>query len=265
MRSLHQGLPAQGHGTSLLTMFQPRNYRLWVNTPALASYTVPIKETDLYMRTTENFYPVAFQVVKEHREALERYISSHPFFVASFEPVAIEDSAPLIVRDMACAAALAGVGPMAAVAGAISQLVGQELSRVSDEVIVENGGDNYLRSSKERVVAIYAGSSPLSGKVGLRFMPSDMPLGICTSSGTVGPSISLGKADAVVIVSRSAALADAAATAVGNTVKSANDIPAALELASVIHGVTGAVVILGDKIGVWGKLEICRLDVGRDA
>lgn len=246
-------------------MFQPRDYRLWVNTPELVAYTVKIKETDLYIRTTEDLSAFAFQVVKEHREALERYISSHPFFAASFEPIAVEESAPLIVREMACAAVLAGVGPMAAVAGAMSQLVGQELSRVSGEVIVENGGDNYLCSSKERVVAIYAGSSPLNGKVGLRFTPGDMPLGICTSSGTVGPSISLGKADAAVVVSPSAALADAAATAVGNAVKSADDIPAALEVARGIQGITGAVVIVGDKIGVWGKLEICRLETGRDA
>jgi len=245
-------------------MFQPRDYRLWVNTPELVAYSVMIKETDLYIRTTENFYGPAFQAVKEHREALERYISLHPFFAASFEAVAVEESAPLIVREMARAAALAGVGPMAAVAGAISQLVGQELSRLSDEVIIENGGDNYLRSSKERVVAIHAGTSPLSGKVGLRFMPCDMPLGICTSSGTVGPSISLGKADAAVIVSPSVALADAAATAVGNAVKSADDIPVALELARGIRDVTGAVVIMGDRIGVWEKLEICRLEIGRN-
>jgi hypothetical protein len=246
-------------------MFQPRDYRLWVNTPDLAAYNVRIKETDLYIRTTGDFSDIACRVVKGHREALEKYISSHPFFAASFEPVTVDDSAPPIVCEMACASALAGVGPMAAVAGAMSQLVGQELSRMSDEVIVENGGDNYLSSSKERVVAIYAGVSPLSGKIGLRFKPEDMPLGICTSSGTVGPSISLGKADAAVVVSPSAAVADAAATAVGNAAKSADDIPTALEVARGIKGVTGAIVIMGDRIGVWGKLEICRLDIGRDA
>lgn len=245
-------------------MFQPRSYRLWVNTPELIAYTVTIKETNLYIRTTEDFCAIAFQIVKENREALERYISSHPFFAATFEPVAVDDGAPLIVREMVYAAARAGVGPMAAVAGAMSQIVGQELSRVSEEVIIENGGDNYIRSSKERVVAIYAGASPLSGKVGLRFLPGDMPMGICTSSGTVGHSISLGNTDAAVVVSSSATLADAAATAVGNAVKSADDIPKALEIARNIEGVTGSVVIIGDKIGLWGKLEICRLEIKPD-
>jgi ApbE superfamily uncharacterized protein (UPF0280 family) len=242
-------------------MFQPRDYRSWVQTPELVAYTVKIKETDLYIRTLEDLSVLAFRIVKKHREALETYISFHPFFASSFEPVDVEENAPQIVREMASASALAGVGPMAAVAGAISQLLGEELSEMSGEVIVENGGDNYLRSRKERIVAIYAGRSPLSGKIGLRFLPEDMPLGVCTSSGTVGPSISLGKADAAVIISPSAALADAAATAVGNVLKSAEDIPAALEIARGITGVTGAVVIKDEKLGAWGKLEICPFDI----
>ncbi len=242
-------------------MFQPRNYRLWVQTPELTAYNIRIKETDLYIRTLENLSGVALRILLKHRKYLEEYIVSHPFFAASFAPVVVEEHAPLIVREMASASLLAGVGPMASVAGAIAQLLGQELSEMTEEVIIENGGDNYLHSSKERVVAIYAGLSPLSGKVGLRIFPEDMPMGICTSSGTVGPSISLGKSDAAVVVSRSAALADAAATAVGNVVKSADDIPAGLEIARKIAGVTGAVVIKGDKIGVWGKLEICPLDI----
>jgi hypothetical protein len=172
-------------------MFQPRDYRLWVQTTGLTTYNVKIRETDLYIRTLEDLSGFAFEVVKRHREALEKYISARPFFAASFEPVAIEDEAPEIVRIMAGASALAGVGPMAAVAGAISELLGLELSVLSGEVIIENGGDNYLKSLRERIVAVYAGESPLSGKVGLRFTPGDMPLGICTSSGTVGPSISL--------------------------------------------------------------------------
>jgi hypothetical protein len=242
-------------------MFQRRDYRCWVQTTGLKAYTVKIKETDLYIRTLTDLSAFAFQSMKKHRDALESYILAHPFFAASFEPVAIDGSAPEIVREMVSASALAGVGPMAAVAGAMSQMVGQELSAISAEVIIENGGDNYLRSSQERIVAVYAGLSPLSGKVGLRFSPEDMPVGVCTSSGTVGPSISLGKADAAVIVSPSAALADAAATAVGNAVKSAEDIPAALDIARGISGVTGAVIIKGDRIGVWGKLEICPLDI----
>jgi hypothetical protein len=241
-------------------MFQPREYRLWVKGHDLTAYNIQIKETDLYIRTTTDLSFEAFDIVKKHREALEGYICSHPFFAASFEPVTTDYDAPAIVKEMMQASELAGVGPMAAVAGALAQMVGEELSELSAEVIVENGGDNYLRSAKERIVAIYAGASPLSGKVGLRVQPTDMPLGVCTSSGTVGPSISLGKADAAVVVAPSAALADAAATAIGNVVLRIDDIPHALNLAQGIKGLTGALIIKDDKIGVWGKLEICATD-----
>jgi ApbE superfamily uncharacterized protein (UPF0280 family) len=203
--------------------------------------------------------------VTKHREELEQYIGLHPFFAASFEPVTVGKEAPAIVRAMAHAAALAGVGPMAAVAGAIAQMVGEDLAALSKEVIVENGGDNYIRSASDRVVSIYAGNSPMSGKVGLLVHATETPLGICTSSGTVGPSISLGKADAAVVVAASAALADAAATAVGNAVFTTDDIPHALEIAQRINMLIGTVIIKDDHMGVWGKLEICHTDNRTDA
>jgi ApbE superfamily uncharacterized protein (UPF0280 family) len=121
---------------------------------------------------------------------------------------------------MAEAASIAGVGPMAAVAGAVASFLGQVLGSCSREVIVENGGDIYLRSAHERVVAVFAGDSPFSYKIGLRVKPEDTPAGICTSSGTVGHSLSFGNADAVVIKGESAILADAVATQAGNLIKS---------------------------------------------
>jgi ApbE superfamily uncharacterized protein (UPF0280 family) len=108
-------------------------------------------------------------------------------------------------------------------------------------------------------VGIYAGSSPLSLKVGIRIAPEDSPLGICTSSGTVGPSLSFGKADAVCILSASAALADAAATAVGNLVREEKDMESGLERAKSIEGVLGCLLILADRMGVWGNVKVARI------
>ena len=241
-------------------MFQPREYRHWIQTHDLVAYTVQINETDLYIRTCTDLSARAFESARRHREALEQYILYHPFFHASFESVMVEGTAPLIVKTMANAAELAGVDPMAAVAGAIAQMVGEDLAALSKEVIIENGGDNYIRSQSDRVVCIYAGNSPLSGKLGLLVKATDTPIGVCTSSGTVGPSISLGKADAAVVAAMSAALADAAATKVGNAVITEDDIPGALEIAQTIKGLTGVVIIKGDQMGVWGKLEICETD-----
>ncbi|MBM4348020.1 MAG: UPF0280 family protein [Deltaproteobacteria bacterium] len=154
---------------------------------------------------------------------------------------------------------LARVGPMAAVAGAMAQSVSEDLLRFSDEIIIENGGDIYLATSKERIVGIYAGSSPLSMKVGIVIKPEDSPIGICTSSGTVGPSLSFGKADAVCILSKSAALADAAATAVGNAIREKKDIEQGLERGQMIEGVLGVLIIIGEKMGVWGGIRLIRL------
>jgi len=148
---------------------------------------------------------------------------------------------------------------MAAVAGAVAEWVSNDLLRFSKEVIVENGGDIYLSTSKERVIGIYAGRSPLSLKIGMVIRPEETPLGICTSSGTVGHSLSFGKADAVCILSKSAALADAAATAVGNIVRGKKDVESGLERGKTIGGVLGMVIVVEEKMGVWGNIRLIRL------
>ncbi len=144
-------------------------------------------------------------------------------------------------------------------AGAVAQMVGEKLLHSSPEIIVENGGDIYLKVSRKRVVAIYAGESAFSGKLAIEVAPDRTPLGICTSSGKVGPSLSLGIADAAVVVAPSAALADAAATAVGNAVKSEDDVDAALEIGRRIKGVSGIVVIAGSNLGVWGDIRLLNM------
>jgi len=146
---------------------------------------------------------------------------------------------------------------MAAVAGAIAESVGSKLLALSPEVIVENGGDIYLKSLKKRLIGIYAGKSPLSGKLVLEIDGEETPMGICTSSGTVGHSLSFGKADAVIVLAKSAALADAAATAIGNLIIQPGDIPLGIELAQSIDGVRGVVIIKDDKMGLWGEVKIC--------
>jgi ApbE superfamily uncharacterized protein (UPF0280 family) len=144
----------------------------------------------------------------------------------------------------------------------LAEFVGRDLLRETPEVIVENGGDLFIRSARELKVAIFAGSSPLSLRVGLKISEAAAGLGIATSSGTVGPSLSFGKADAACVLSPSAALADAAATAVGNVVKSPGDLAAGLEAAQKIEGVIGAVLIIGEKMGAWGRVELLELKPG---
>jgi len=237
-------------------MYQPRNYRHWVKDKSLVGFNVVVKETDLYIRASSDLKRKAHRLVLKYRQQLESYIERHPAFLTSLEPLAVGNDAPLIVIEMAEAATRVGVGPMAAVAGAIAEFVGKELLESSPEIIVENGGDIYLQSSTDRLIGIYAGESPLTGKVGLEIRGKDTPVGICTSSGTVGHSLSHGRADAVIALSKSTALADAAATAIGNVIKSANDIPRGIELAISIKRLSGVIIIKDDKIGLWGKVKI---------
>lgn len=240
---------------------QPRTYRHWIEGKDLFPFSITVKETDLYIRATTNLQRKAHRLVLKYRQQLEKYIEQDPAFLTSTNPLPIPRYAPNIVKQMMEAARKAEVGPMAAVAGAIAEFVGGELLTFSPEVIVENGGDIYLKSLKKRIVGIFAGDSPLTGKLGLAISAEDTPLGICTSSGTVGHSLSYGKADAVVVLSPSATLADAAATAIGNRVSQAGDIADAIEFGKSISGLKGLLIIKDDSVGVWGEAKLCQTSV----
>ena len=240
--------------------YKPRFYRFWSKDTDLVSFNVVVKETDLNIRARRNLRKKALDVVLKQRALLEGYIARHHDFVTTLVPFPVGIDAPLIVREMAEASAKVGVGPMAAVAGAIAEVVGRELLTFSSEVIVENGGDIFLRSKKTRHIGVYAGTSPLSGKLALEIQPETTPLGVCTSSGTVGHSLSFGKADAAIVLSPSAALADAAATAVGNLVKTAEDMSRAIEFVREVDGILGIAIIIGDKMAVWGDINLIRQD-----
>jgi ApbE superfamily uncharacterized protein (UPF0280 family) len=238
---------------------QQRSYRSAILTRRLVQFQVTVKETDLMVSASRPLESAARELILTHRGYLESYIDQYPDFLKTLKPWRISGPAPAIVREMALAGEKAGVGPMAAVAGAIAEAVGRGLLEVSDEVIVENGGDTFFKTQVPVIAGIYAGNSPLSLKVGLKVDSTTLPVSLCTSSGTVGHSLSFGKADAVCVMSDSCALADAVATAVGNRVRSAADISGAIHFGKSIPGVSGLVVIIGKDMGLWGSLEAIPL------
>lgn len=240
-------------------MYEERTYRELFKGINLEFFDICILETDLRIGACRNLYCEAFEAVRKYRGQIEEYIKANPVFLTSLEPVESQPEADEIIRKMCSAAQKAGVGPMAAVAGAVSEMVGLELLKYSEEVIVENGGDIFIKTISTRKIGIYAGSSPLSGKLAVEIAPERTPMGICTSSGTVGHSLSFGKADAAVILARDTYLSDAVATATGNIAKTQEDIEKALGFASGIEGVEGAVVIIGDKLGAFGNVKLVRL------
>ncbi|MCG6910323.1 MAG: UPF0280 family protein [Deltaproteobacteria bacterium] len=240
--------------------YQERNYRNQVHGGRMpAAFRVVVKETDLFVRAEANLADITRELVLQHRGYLEAYIRQHRLFSTTLSPWTVQGPAPGIVREMARAGQAAGVGPMAAVAGAIAEHVGRDLLSHTSEVIVENGGDLFIKASQPVTVGIFANQSPLSLRTGLRIEAGSNPVAVCTSSGTVGHSLSLGRADAVCVVSSSCSLADAVATSVGNRIQKAGDIGAGIEIGSNIKGVEGLVVIVADKIGMWGNIEIVPL------
>ena len=184
-------------------IYRERFYRDWVRSQGLVTFQVKVKETDLCISAEKNLLEEANNSVIKYRKQIEDYINDNPVFEIALQPVDIEKDSPSIVREMAEAAEKCDVGPMAAVAGAMAEYVGKDLLAYSSEIIVENGGDIFIKTNKQRRIGIFAGQSPLSGKISIAIEPKDTPVGVCTSSGTVGPSFSFGKADAVVIISKS--------------------------------------------------------------
>jgi ApbE superfamily uncharacterized protein (UPF0280 family) len=200
----------------------------------------------------------AKESIREQRNLLEKFIQVDPFFMLTLEPYDLQtDDAPDIVRQMIQCSAVFGIGPMSSVAGVIAKLAVEAMIEAGAiYAIVDNGGDISVLNDQTVLVGIYAGNSPIKD-LALEVQPRTEPLGICTSSGTVGPSISFGCADAALIVSKDPVLADAAATALGNAVQpevSLEDCFKAIEK----PGIDGALVIRDEEMAVWGELPTIR-------
>lgn len=225
-----------------------------IEPPGLNCYRVVIEESDLYVCTKSDLSDRARESLTACRRDLEGYIESHPSFATAFRPLPVASSAPDIVKEMSQVADTYNVGPMASVAGAVAQHVGRDLLAHSRQVIVENGGDLFLAGGMRRKVRIFPGKESQPVDIIIKDEPEGV--GLCTSSATVGPSVSLGIADSVTVLARTATLADAAATALGNRVRSPDDIGDVLEAAAGMNELYGAVIIAGGSVGAWGSIEL---------
>jgi len=237
--------------------YQPRTYRNNTISDGLVSFRVAYEETDVLICADSNLSKKANDIIVSLRLDIKKYIRDNPEFYKSLNPVSQNNNVPAIVRNMIGASKVCGVGPMAAVAGAVAEAIGRQLLRHSSQVIVENGGDIFMSSKTKRIVGVYAGeASAFRDKLAIQIGPEDMPCGVCTSSATVGHSLSFGKADAVVVLSPSASIADACATALCNKVKTEFDIDRVIEYGKSIEGIIGILIIIRDKLGVWGNMKL---------
>lgn len=242
------------------TDYTHRFYRACMSRKGLVRFHVRHLETDLHIQADRNLSRECSAWTVEARMHIENYAREHAGFMESYLPLPPDLFAGPVVDEMLCSSQAAGTGPMAAVAGAVAQHVGRLCVReTGGDVIVENGGDIFVHASGVVTISIFAGPSPLSGRIGIQLDCSAVPMGVCTSSGTVGHSRSFGKADAVTVVAGSVPLADAVATGVGNLVSSPDDIEAGLEKMQAIKGISGGVIVVDDRLGAWGDIRLVPL------
>lgn len=220
-------------------------------------YGVKVETTDLYIRSTVNLREIAEDMVHDLRDQVRRHASQRPDFLTAMSPLDEPEGLSPMLQRMYRASRAAGVGPMAAVAGAIAELTGEALAENSDEVIVENGGDIWMRLSEPALISLYAGRSRFSGRFNLKIHHEQTPMGICSSSGRFGHSFSMGRADLVTVTSPSATLADAVATEACNRISGENDLQQSVAYAMSVEGVSGILCIYWDTMAMQGDIELC--------
>jgi hypothetical protein len=235
--------------------------------PGFIPFGVKYQMADLWISVEKNEFreniveAAKKELVRLYKE-LESYIKHKPEFKDSLVPLPHDENSPAMIQSMYNASELAGLGPMATVAGCFAENMGEFLMENFglQQVLVENGGDIYSVFTRSLKIAVHAGKNTLSGKVGIEIPPGDSPMGICTSSGLIGPSLNFGKADAVMIACKNTLLADAYATAFSNMVKIEDDVDRVIEEINKVDNVLSAIIIKDARVGVIGKYKLKIFD-----
>jgi hypothetical protein len=194
------------------------------------------------------------------RTDLKSHIAHNEDFLLSLTPIEeYDDNLPLIVRRMYESSLAADVGPMACVAGTVSELcLDYLIERKSKHSIVENGGDIALINDRKVLCGIYSTNEILGNGIAFEIKKRNSPLGICTSSGRIGHSISFGESDSVTVISSSPSVADGLATRIANDAAgstSEDRVMNALETADEYRKYyTGVLIISGDNVATAGRL-----------
>ena len=267
MHELHKELPLRS--LHLVILVDMRRFKVFRYKDA--SYRISLgsneKKTSSQMES-EGIYQLLTDNIRTVRTDIENYIVRQPEFLTSLEPVKLLKEAPDAVMKMGDAAWHTGRGPMAAVAGTIAQYsaeltAGPAAIAGYDEIIIENGGDIYISRPQPGqadnhgtavVAGIFSGLESAFSSLALRIEPDDLPLSICSSSSRMGHSLSLGDCDLSTVISKDAALADAAATLGGNIVRSETDLFPSAERIAAIDGIIGVILIKNSRIAMAGKL-----------
>lgn len=239
--------------------YRERSYRSRFSNDERRWFCVKFLESDLWIGVDSGSYRASMEadtyaMLVDLRRQMDAYLLMDPQYKTALTPYDAGLEAPNILKEMSRVSHKTGIGPMSAVAGAVAKKVAEFLG--TKEVIVENGGDIYAQAASDMDISVFAGQSPLSEKIGLHIPAADFPLGICTSSGTVGPSLSLGRADAVMIVCKDVLLADSYATAMANRIKTVNDLQSVIDRISDLPDILGAIAVKDDRMAITGCYEL---------
>jgi len=249
--------------------YQPRTYRKQFNRERFYTFSVQYRESNLFIGVDheavsqipeksgiESLKEDCISGIKDTRELISSYEALHPGFTSTHKPLPLDNNAPPLIREMMACGERSATGPMTSVAGLFARETARKLIDALHprEIMVENGGDFYLRNAEPVFISVYAGNSPLSNKLSIEIPPGEW--GVSTSSGTIGHSYSYGKADAVTVICKDPLLSDAWATSLANRIQTENDIEKVLKHTESIPEILSCMIILGDRVGVRGEFKI---------
>ncbi len=231
-------------------------YRKKISSKTAYKWHLAYRNTDLYVASSKNIIDALVKHLIDFYEAVDRVSKTNPAFLKSLSPLRENMSYPEIINEMVRKSAVYGVGPMASIAGAVCDYIGRKLMGEARTIIIENGGDIFIKSGHQVIAGIYTENIKLGDKLKLKIQPKNTPCGLCSSSGTMGHSLSLGKTDLVSVLASTTISADAAATALANRISEEGQIQSSIEEFKKMPALKGILVIKSSKIGLWGQMEL---------
>lgn len=230
-------------------------YRNRVKYKEKYNWRIIYKYSDLLVSCDRNIIPKLERLIEGIYYLLESCIKENPSFQKSLSPLKIKSEYPPVIKKMCRKAAIFNVGPMATVAGAVCDYLASGLDRYCSRLIIENGGDVFIKSNKDIEVGVYLKNKHFENKIYLKIKAAGTPCGLCSSSGSFGHSLSMGSSDLVVVLAKSTISADGAATSIANNIRGPEDISKTISSYKNIKDITGILIVKDDKLGVWGNIE----------
>ena len=213
------------------------------------SFDIQVQDMTLHIQAGTDFNEESRAAALSFWEQLHAYTLRNPDIRSSKRPIDVPEDAPEIVREIVRAARRAGVGPMYSFQGAVTDYVGRFLSREVSEVTVNCDGDYFILGRRRQKLTVLRRPSG-----------STMAVVVPASKRGIGISMTLGRGrasiDGLAVLAESCMVADAAAAGVQAILPKENGFASALAYLRQVRGVLGGLVVVGERIGMAGAVEI---------